>query len=115
MRRNGKAAAMLAALSLTSAAMSLCPALAAEPRSHHTYTVVINKMRFGPLPSGLRVGDTIIWENRDLFRHTATARDGSFDIDLMPTKKGKLVLKQAGTFRFSCTYHPGMKGELVVR
>ena len=115
MRRNGKVMVMFATLSLTSATMSFGPALAAQLRPHRTYTVVIDKMRFGPLPSGLRVGDTIIWENHDLFRHTATARDGSFDIDLMPTKKGKLVLKQAGTVRFSCTYHPGMKGDSVVR
>ena len=52
---------------------------AAVPR---TYTVVIDKMKFGPLPAGLRKGDAIIWVNRDILKHTATAADHSFDADL---------------------------------
>ncbi|MEO9132155.1 MAG: hypothetical protein ABI240_13210 [Sphingomonas sp.] len=87
--------------------------LAASP-GHKTYTIVIDKMKFGPVPAGLRVGDTIIWANRDLFRHTATAVDRSFNIDLMPSKSGRLVLKHSGIIQFSCTYHPGMKGQITV-
>lgn len=63
------------------------PALA-RPPAHgvHAYTVVIDKMQFGAVPAGLRVGDSILWVNRDLFRDTATAADRSFDIDLPPGK-----------------------------
>jgi plastocyanin len=52
---------------------------AAAPR---TYTVIIDKMKFGPAPSGLHKGDTIIWVNRDFIRHTATASEHSFVVDL---------------------------------
>ena len=71
-------------------------------------------MKFGAVPTGLRVGDTIIWVNRDLFRHTATAADHSFNIDLAAGKSGKISVKKAGPVTFSCKYHPGMKGQLVV-
>lgn len=114
-RSGGRASEIVAALFLISASISLGSAVAAEAPAHRTFTVVLDKLRFGPVPSGLHVGDTIVWENRDLFRHSATAADGSFDIDLMPGKKAKLVLKHAGAVRFSCTYHPGMKGVLLVR
>ena len=84
------------------------PALSAE------YTIVLNHLKFGPVPAELHVGDTIVWENDDLFRHSATARDKSFDIDLPPGAKVPLVLATAGSVDFFCRFHPGMTGTLVV-
>lgn len=101
--------AVLPAVALVSSATAASPSRAA-----HTYTVVIDKMKFGAVPSGLRVGDTIMWVNRDLFRHTATAADHSFNIDLAAGMSGKITMKKAGSVTFSCKYHPGMKGRLVV-
>jgi plastocyanin len=62
----------------------------------------------------VNVGDTIVWDNRDMFRHTATARDGSFNVDLVAGAKGKTVLRKAGAIAFTCKYHPGMHGLLQV-
>lgn len=86
----------------------------ARQRAPTTYTIVIDKMAFGPSPSGLHVGDTITWVNRDLFRHTATAADRGFNLDLPPGKSGRVTLTRAGTVAFSCTFHPGMRGTLIV-
>jgi plastocyanin len=77
--------------------------------------VVIDKMKFGPLPGRLHRGDAIIWVNRDFLRHTATAEDHSFDVDLPAGTKAKTVLKSAGAIAFACRYHPGMRGMLQVR
>ena len=73
-----------------------------------------DKMKYGALPSGLKAGDTIVWDNRDMFRHTATAKDGSFNVDLVAGAKGKTVLRKAGAIAFTCKYHPGMRGVLQV-
>ena len=91
-------------------AVAALPA-AARPRTH---TIVMEKMKFGPSPAGLRVGDTIVWVNRDLFRHTATARDRSFDVDLAAGASGRTVLRTAGRVPYICRFHPGMTGELTV-
>ncbi len=91
--------------------LAMSPAAAAP----HTYTVVIDKLKFGPLPAGLHKGDTIIWANRDILRHTATAADHSFDVDLQPGKAGKTVINKTGSIPFSCRFHPGMRGVLQVR
>ena len=80
-----------------------------------TYTVVIDKRKFGPIPVGLRQGDTILWVNRDILRHTATAVDHAFDVDLPAGKAGKTVIERSGTIPFSCRFHPGMKGALQVK
>ena len=85
---------------------------AAAPR---TYTVVIDKLKFGPVPAQLRKGDTILWVNKDMLRHTATAADRSFDVDLQPGKTGKTLLGKTGTFPFLCRFHPGMRGVLQVK
>jgi plastocyanin len=76
--------------------------------------IVLDKMHFGPIPADLHVGDTLVWQNHDIFRHSATARDKSFDIDLPPGAEVRMVLDKAGSVDFFCKFHPGMTGALVV-
>jgi plastocyanin len=49
-----------------------------------------------------------------MFKHSATARDKSFNVDLPPKSSGKTVIRHAGTIAFYCIYHPGMTGSLSV-
>lgn len=95
------------------AATALAPVqgAAAKPRTH---TIIIDKMKFGPAPSNVRVGDAIVWVNKDIFRHTATARDRSFNLVLAPGERGRIIVKHSGATSFYCIYHPGMKGQYVV-
>ena len=79
-----------------------------------TYEVTIARMKFGAVPP-LHVGDVITWRNDDMFRHTATARDKSFDIDLPPKAQTSMTLKQAGRVQFYCRFHPMMTGTLDVQ
>ena len=74
----------------------------------------MDKLAFGPAPTGLRVGDTLEWANHDILRHSATASDRSFDVDLNPGAKRRMKLKRPGTISYFCRYHPGMKGQIVV-
>ena len=100
-------------LALAAAVLALPPATpaAAAPKVH---TIIIDKMKFGPAPAGIHVGDTIIWVNRDMFKHSATARDKSFNVQLPPGTSGKTVIRHSGTIPFYCIYHPGMTGSLSV-
>ncbi len=79
------------------------------------YQVAIAKMKFGPLPEALHVGDVIVWRNSDIFRHTATARDASFDVDLPPKSEKRMTVERAGAVDFYCRFHPMMKGKLNVQ
>jgi plastocyanin len=78
------------------------------------YTVTLANLGFGPAPAELHVGDTIQWVNGDIFQHTATARNGAFDVDLPPKATARTVLTKPGTIDFYCRYHPGMTGRLTV-
>ncbi|HWF64411.1 MAG TPA: hypothetical protein VN685_07375 [Rhizomicrobium sp.] len=84
------------------------------PAEAARYIITIQDMAFGNAPTSLRVGDTIVWQNKDIFKHSATARGGSFDIDLAPGKQGEVMLKKAGQVQVFCRYHPTMKLTLEV-
>ena len=94
-------------------ATSLGPAAASARPIANTAIVVVNKLAFGAIPTNLRVGDSVVWDNRDVFRHSATAT-GHFDVDLPPGAKRRMVLRKPGLFPVTCKYHPGMKGVLKV-
>ena len=87
------------------------PSWGAGPRVHR---IGIDKLAFGPAPGGLHVNDVVEWTNSDILRHTATATDGSFDIDLPAGATGRTILKRAGDIPYVCRFHPGMKGRLDV-
>ena len=79
------------------------------------FEIAIAKMKFGPAPAELKVGDVIVWQNDDMFRHTATARDGSFDVDLPPKTEVRMTISKAGVADYYCRFHPAMVGKLDVR
>jgi len=96
-------------------AAALAAVSACSPAStQKTYVVTLKDLMFGPTPPETHVGDTIEWVNDDLFLHSATAQDKSFDVELKPGARVAMPLTKAGAFDFFCKYHPGMKGRLVV-
>ena len=101
---------------LAGAALAAAPVrgLAAKAKAPAVYTVTIASMKFGPTPAKIHVGDTVEWVNNDIFVHSATAQDRSFDVELKPKAHAWTTFHQAGTYAFSCRYHPGMTGTLVV-
>ncbi|AGG87304.1 cupredoxin domain-containing protein [Rhodanobacter denitrificans] len=106
-------------LGLLSLGVAAAPAFAAAPatataQAKTVHVIVLDKMMFGPMPTGVRAGDVIEWVNHDIFEHSATARDGSFDIDLKPGATVRTTAK-AGSFAFFCKFHPGMTGTLVAK
>ncbi|HEU4961549.1 MAG TPA: cupredoxin domain-containing protein [Sphingomonas sp.] len=104
-------AVRLGAIAAAGAALAAVPAAAAAK----AYVVPIRNMAFGPVPSDLRVGDTIEWINDDIFQHTVTATDKSFDLDLAPKAHATIAIRKPGTIYIYCRYHPGMKARIVAR
>jgi plastocyanin len=88
----------------------------ATPVSAHAATIQITmeNMVIAPAQASAKVGDTIEWINKDVLAHSATARNGDWDVVLPPRKNGTLVLKRAGTIEYYCRFHPNMKATLTV-
>ncbi len=69
---------------------------------------------YAPKRVTVRVGDTVEWINKDIVAHTATARDRSWDVNVLPGKTGRMVMKVPGSLAYFCRYHPNMTGEIVI-
>jgi plastocyanin len=91
--------------------------IAAAP--HHSaakvYSITVNNLAYAPGTITAHVGDTVQWINKDMFLHSATAADKSFDVTLKPNPSGGMVLKRPGVISYICRYHPGMKGQILVQ
>lgn len=84
------------------------------PARAATIQITMDNLVVSPAETSAKVGDTIEWINKDVFAHTATAKNGDFDVMLPPKKSATFVLKKAGTVDYYCRYHPNMKATLKV-
>lgn len=86
----------------------------AVPARAATLQITIENLVFLPPDATAKVGDTIEWINKDVFAHTATSREGGFDITLPPKKTVSQTLTKAGLFDYYCRFHPNMKARLKI-
>ena len=94
--------------------LALALAAIAVPAHAETIQIVIQNLAFTPAEVSVKIGDTIEWVNKDVFAHTATARNGDFDINQPPKKTVTSVLNKTGTVEYYCRFHPNMKGVLKI-
>ena len=95
------------------AALVLMAGAAAAPGKD--YTVTIEGMQFNPQQLTVHRGDRILWVNKDLFPHTATAAK-AFDSGSIATDASwSYVASKSGDYAYGCTFHPTMKGKITVQ
>jgi plastocyanin len=86
----------------------------AVPTEAATIQIVMQNLDISPAEASAKVGDTIEWTNKDIVAHTATARNGDFDVMLPLNKTGSFVLKKDGAVDYYCRFHPNMKATLKI-
>jgi plastocyanin len=92
------------------AALALPQLAAAE-----THVVTIEAMVIRPATLAVRPGDQVVWQNKDLVPHTATAQ-GRFDSGAIAAGKSwTWTAAGPGRIDYVCTFHPGMKAGIVVQ
>ena len=79
-----------------------------------TIQITMENLVVSPLEAAAKVGDTVELINKDVLAHTATARNGDFDVAMPPKKTVTYVLKKAGTVEYYCRFHRNMKAVLNV-
>ena len=111
-RRTGRRTAASLLLLTVSGTMALAYSQA-RPQQH---IVLMEAVAFSPTTLEAKLGDTIVWKNRDPFPHNATAANGQFHSgDIAPEQAVKITVDKQGQFPYVCTLHPSMKGVLVVK
>ncbi len=80
-----------------------------------TARVRIVDFSFRPRRIEVDRGTRVRWVNRGSAPHTTTSTSGLWDSGSMSTgDRFNRVFRKAGTYRFRCSIHPGMKGRVVV-
>lgn len=99
------------------AAGALLGAIVAGPvLAATTHTIAMDGTAFVPASVTVHPGDRVVWQNKDPFPHTAASRDGGFDSkSVAPGRSWSFVPAKKGTFEYTCSFHPTMKGTLVVQ
>ncbi len=82
-------------------------------------TVKMDKMKFVPDTITVAKGDTVTWVNADTTKqpHNVVGKTGAFKSKpvMMPGDKYSWKADKAGTFEYTCTFHPGMNGKVIVK
>lgn len=90
-------------------------ALAPSGDAVRSAKVSIVEFAYDPDPVTIEEGGKVIWVNRDVAPHTATADDGSFDTGTIEQDKLKSEsFKDPGTYTYFCQIHPDMHGTVEV-
>src|SRR3546814_17520906 len=113
MARSGFLSIAISASTAMAAVITIGPpgAVAAAPKTH---IVIIDKMKFGPTPINVRVGDVILWVTKDIFRNTATARERSYNIDPAPDDLGEPVITPLRVIPSFYLFPPGLTGQITI-
>lgn len=76
--------------------------------------VSVKNLQFNPLSLEIQSGDVVEWKNEDIVIHTATS--ASFDSGTIASGQSwRHTFTNAGEFSYACTYHPQMKGVVIVK
>jgi plastocyanin len=95
------------------AANAVAPAVAPATASAVTQ-VSMRNLQFYPVTLKLRQGDVVEWKNDDLVPHTATS--ASFNSGtIVAGQSWRHEFADAGNFPYVCTFHPQMKGVVIVK
>ena len=76
--------------------------------------VSIRHLQFYPVNIEVKKGDAVEWKSDDLVPHTATS--ASFDSGtIVSGQSWRHTFTDGGNFPYACTFHPQMKGVVIVK
>jgi plastocyanin len=84
------------------------------PAHAATIQIVMENLVISPAEVTAKVGDTLELVNKDVLAHTATAKNGDFDVTMPPKQTVTYELKKAGTVDYYCRFHPNMKATIKI-
>jgi len=80
-----------------------------------TRTVTIQSFTFNQPTLTVKKGDVVTWTNQDAAPHTVTGDNGGLSSPTIGMNGTySFTFTSVGTFNYHCTFHPSMKGTVVV-
>jgi plastocyanin len=86
----------------------------AEANAPAVAHVAMKNMKFSPATIEVKKGDTVEWTNDDITPHTATS--ATFNSGPIASDASwRHTFTEAGSFPYTCTFHPDMKAAVTVK
>jgi len=102
-------------LGLAAAAL-LFPGAAGAGAGAKTQEVFVQFSAYGPSQLDVLPGETVLWSNVSSRTHTVTSDTGLYDSgDLHPDNRFTFQFNEPGIYRYHCTIHTSITGEVDVR
>jgi plastocyanin len=77
--------------------------------------VVVDNFSFAPAMAAVAVGSTVTWTNRDDVPHNIVSTDQKFKSPVLDTdEQFSHTFDAPGTYKYFCSIHPKMTGQVVV-
>ena len=86
-----------------------------EPLADDVAAVKINNFAFEPATVEIATGDSVEWANVDSASHTVTFDNGVFDQNLPNGGTARNTFTEPGEYSYHCSFHPGMRGVVIVQ
>jgi len=79
-------------------------------------TVSIDNLAFNPSTLTIATGITVTWINNDAVAHTVTENEGFFDSGVLTNGHNfTYTFTVPGTYNYTCSLHPTMRGTIIVQ
>jgi Icc protein len=87
----------------------------APEASGGNHDLFVDNFSFTPATASVPVGATVTWTNRDDIPHTIVSTEQKFKSPVLDTdQRFAHAFDTAGTYRYFCSIHPKMTGQIVV-
>jgi plastocyanin len=87
-----------------------------NPAAAGATQVVVDNFSFTPAMAAVPVGTTVTWTNHDDIPHNVVSPEQKFKSPVLDTDEMfSHTFDAAGTYKYYCSIHPRMTGQVVVR
>ena len=87
-----------------------------EPAGAGGTQVVVDNFSFAPATATVPVGTTVTWTNHDDIPHNVVSPEQKFKSRVLDSDETfSHTFDVAGTYKYYCSIHPRMTGQIVVR
>ncbi len=91
------------------ATIAFFPTFESEAACGRRVVIEIRGFEFVAETPAVKPGDVIVWVNKDIVAHTATAKDGGWDSGLIKTGgEWQMVVEDDNSRAYFCRFHPSM-------
>jgi plastocyanin len=84
------------------------------PSAENNLNIFIRDSKFIPNASAMPQGATVTWINEDKITHNVEG-EGWSSGDLAPGQSFSKTFDSADDYKYQCSIHPAMKGELIIK